>query len=66
MRVFTQGHKGTLKWMTINLAPDLYQATRSKKLDRTRPDHIAQKRVASSREPAARNFPATVRVFEGV
>jgi hypothetical protein len=40
MRAITQGHKGTLKWMTIDLAPDLYQATRSKELDRTRPDHI--------------------------
>jgi hypothetical protein len=26
--------------MAIDFAPDLHQATRSKKLDRTRPDHI--------------------------
>jgi hypothetical protein len=40
MRAIAHCHKGAAKWMTINFTPDLYKATSSKKLDRTRPDHV--------------------------
>jgi hypothetical protein len=40
LSAITQSHERTAEGMPIDFARDLYQATSSKKLDRTRPDDI--------------------------
>jgi hypothetical protein len=56
MRAIAHGHKRASKWMTVDSAPDFYQATSSKKLDRARPDHIGPTTFAGSFCNLAVNF----------